>query len=173
VRTAGDPGSVFPSVQRAVRGLNPNLPLYDVMTIEEHLRTSVFIPRLAAGLLGLFGTLALALAALGLYGVIAYVASQRTQEIGIRMALGADRAAILRLILRQGLALAGIGLVVGLALAALATPVVASQLAGVGPTDAVAFGVAMTVLMGAAIVATYIPARRAAAMDPVRALRHE
>jgi predicted permease len=173
VRTAGDPGSVFPSVQRAVRGLNPNLPLYDVMTIEEHLRTSVFIPRLAAGLLGLFGTLALALAALGLYGVIAYVASQRTQEIGIRMALGADRAAILRLILRQGLALTGIGLVVGLALAALATPVVASQLAGVGPTDAVAFGVAMTVLMGAAIVATYIPARRAAAMDPVRALRHE
>jgi len=173
VRTAGDPGGVFPSVQRALRALNPNIPLYDVMTIEEHLRTSVFIPRLAAWLLGLFGTLALALAALGLYGVIAYVASQRTQEIGVRMALGADRAAILGLILRQGLALTGVGLVVGLALAAVATPVVASQLAGVGPTDTVAFAVAAAVLMGAALVATYIPARRAAAMDPVRALRHE
>jgi macrolide transport system ATP-binding/permease protein len=173
VRTAGDPGAVFPSVQLAVRALNPNLPLYDVMSIEEHLRTSVFIPRLAAWLLGLFGTLAMALASLGLYGVIAYVASQRTQEIGIRMALGADRAAILKLILRQGLSLVGVGIVVGLALATLATPLVASQLVGVEATDAVTFAITVAILMLAAMIAIYVPARRAAGLDPLRALRHE
>jgi predicted permease len=173
VRTASEPGAVFPSVQRAVRALNPNLPLFDVITIEEHLRTSVFIPRLAAMLLGLFGALALGLAALGLYGVVAYVASQRTQEIGIRMALGADRASILRMVLAQGLGLTAGGLVVGLALAALVTPVVASHLVGVEPTDAITFASAVAVLMLAAATASYVPARRAGGLDPLRALRHE
>jgi len=143
------------------------------MTIEEHLRTSVFIPRLAAWLLGLFGTLALALAALGLYGVIAYVASQRTQEIGIRMALGADRPTILRLILRQGLGLAGVGIAAGLALTALAAPILASHLVGVQATDALTVAVTVTILMVAAMGAIYLPARRAARLDPLRALRHE
>ena len=173
VRTTGDPGVVFPSVQQAVRAINPDLAMFDVMTIEEHLRASVLIPRLAAWLLGLFGTLALALAALGLYGVIAYVASQRTQEIGIRMALGADRSAILRLILRQGLGLAGLGVAVGLALAVLVTPIVASQLVGVGAADMATLTAALVVLLLAALVATWVPARRAASMDPLRALRYE
>jgi macrolide transport system ATP-binding/permease protein len=173
VRTAGDPAAVLPPVREALRALNPDMPLFEVLTIDEHLRTSVFVPRLAAWLLTLFGTLALALAGLGLYGVMAYVASQRTQEIGVRMALGADRASILRLILRQGLWLAGIGLVVGLGLSAAATPIVSNQLAGVEAANPVSFGLAAAVLTAAALIASYLPARRAASMDPLRALRHE
>jgi predicted permease len=173
VRTAGDSSAVFPAVQRAVRALNANLPLFDVMTVAEHLRASVFIPRLAASLLALFGTLALGLAGLGLYGVMAYVATQRTQEIGIRMALGADRAAIRRLFLTQGLRLAGIGVLIGGGLAALLAPLLASQLVGVGATDLATFGVTVGVLIVAALLASYLPARRAAAVDPLRALRYE
>jgi macrolide transport system ATP-binding/permease protein len=173
VRTAGAPGAVLPSVRDAVSAMNPDVPLFGVVTIDEHLRTSLFVPRLGAWLLALFGTLALALAGLGLYGVMAYVASQRTQEIGVRMALGADRSTILRLILRQGLGLAGIGLVVGLGLSAAATPIVSNQLAGVEAADPMSFSLAAAVLTAAALIASYLPARRAASMDPLRALRHE
>jgi predicted permease len=171
VRTAVAPEAVVDDVRTTVRRINPNLPLFDVMTVDEHLRGAVLLPRIAAWLLGLFGAIALGLATIGLYGVLAYIASQRTQEIGIRMAIGADRAIILRQFLGHGLRLALAGIAIGTALAALAMPLLESQLVGVAATDPLAYGGTMIALAGAAALASYLPARRAARIDPLRALR--
>jgi putative ABC transport system permease protein len=173
VRTSGDPTRVLPAIQREIRSLDPALPLFDIRTIEEHMQLSVFIPKMAGTMLGLFGSLALLLAVVGLYSVIACTVAERTREIGIRVALGAGRAEILRLIVGQGMVLTGTGLALGLVLAAGAAQVLKSQLIGLGAGDAMSFGLTTGVLVAAALAACLIPARRAAALDPLRALRRQ
>ena len=171
VATRADAAVVMGTVRETVTALAPDLAVYDVRTLEEHLRMSVAIPRMAALLLGIFGGVALTLAGIGLYGLVAFVVGQRTQEIGVRMALGADRRDILRNVMGQGARLAAAGLVVGGVLAALATPLMSSLLVDVSPTDVWTFGATAAVLLTVALVAAWIPARRAANLDPVRALR--
>jgi predicted permease len=171
VATTSPAVAAIAAVRQAVQDVAPDLALYDVRTLEEHMRMSVAIPRMAAMLLGLFGVLALTLAAVGLYGVIAFSVGQRTQEIGVRMALGADRGNILRQVLGQGARLASIGLVAGLVVAAAVMPLMSSLLVNVSPTDISTFAVTGGVLLAVALVAAWIPARRAATLDPVDALR--
>lgn len=173
VATTGDAGVAIDSVRRAVAEVAPDLALYDVRTLEEHLRMSVAIPRMAAMLLGIFGGLALLLSAVGLSGVIAFSVSQRTQEIGVRMALGADRGRVLRGVLGQGARLAAVGVALGLAGAVVATPWLGSLLVNVSPTDPMTFGATAGILLIVALVAAWIPARRAARLNPVDALRAE
>jgi macrolide transport system ATP-binding/permease protein len=173
VRTAGDPASVIPALHAEVKKLDPNLPLFDVRSVSEHLKLSVFIPRLASVLLGLFGALALLLSVVGLYSVVAYSVSQRTREIGVRMAMGATRGQILSLVLRQGLVLTVAGLVVGLLLAAAAAQAIRSQLMGLAPTDVISFAGTTVLMLGVSMLACFVPARRATRLDPVRALRIE
>lgn len=173
VATSGPAGAAIDGVRRAVAEVAPDLALYDVRTLEEHLRMSVAIPRMAALLLGIFGGLALLLSAVGLSGVIAFSVSQRTQEIGVRMALGADRGRVLRSVLGQGARLAVVGVALGLAGAALATPLLDTLLVGVSPTDPLTFAATAGALLLVALVAAWIPARRAAGLNPVEALRSE
>jgi ABC-type antimicrobial peptide transport system permease subunit len=173
VRTDGDPTPLIASVRNQIRASDPRLPVFNVWTMTEHLQIAVFMMRMAAILLAIFGAVALLLATMGLYGVLAQVVAQRTREVGIRMALGASRSDVLRLVMRQGLTMTLVGLGLGLGLAFGATRLVASQLIGVGPLDPVAFLGTSTLLVAAAIAASYLPARRAATQDPLTALRHE
>jgi predicted permease len=173
VRTDTDPALVLPSVQAAVRSLDPNMPLFDVRTLEEHMRISTFVPRMAASMLGLVGVLGLLLAAVGLYGVIAFNASQRTREIGLRMALGARRADVIWLVLRDGFAVAAIGIGIGMALAFGAGRLVAKQLTGVSGSDPLSFAGTAAILAAVAALACLLPARRASALNPLTALRRE
>jgi len=173
VRTAADPGSILPAVQRELRALDPALPLFDVRTIAEHRQISMFIPKMASTLLALFGALALILSVVGLYGVIAYNATQRTREIGVRVALGAERRDVAWLILRQGLWLTTIGLVVGLLLALGAGRLLAKQLVGISPADPVSFAGTAILLLVVAAAASALPAHRAASLDPLAALRRD
>jgi ABC-type antimicrobial peptide transport system permease subunit len=139
--------------------------------MRQQIAATLFPVRVAATLVGVFSGLALLLAAIGVYGVIAFSVSRRTREIGIRMAIGARPAAVLRLVVRQGLTLAAIGLVIGSGLAALATQALAGALYGVSAADPVAWGSAAGLLLGIAALANLIPARRAMRIDPTRALR--
>ena len=148
----------------------PNVPLFDIRTIAEHLETAVFIQRMVASLLTAFGALALILATIGLYGVIAALAAQRTPEIGMRMALGASRGDIISLILRQGLGMTLAGIGVGLAGALGLTRLYKSLLVGVSSTDVVSFAATTLLLVLVALAACYLPARRAARIDPLQAL---
>jgi predicted permease len=173
VATSGDPIPLVPAIERQVRTLDPRLPVFDVRTMEEHLRLTVFMTRMAAILLGIFGALALLLATTGLYGVLAQVVAQRTREVGIRMALGATRADVVRLVMRQALTPMLAGLALGLVMAMGATPLVASQLIGVGPFDPLAFAATSALLAAATLAASYVPARRAARQHPLDALRDE
>jgi len=153
--------------------LNPNLPIADVQTLREQLELTLLPSRIAAWTLGGFRALALLLAGIGIYGVVSYGAAQRTREIGVRMALGAKEKDVLGLVLWDGLIVIGVGLAIGLLLAAVATRVLASFFYGVGATDPLTF-VAVPLLLGAvALVASYIPARRAVTVDPLVALRYE
>lgn len=173
VRTTGKPESVIAAVRNEFRNLDPNLPVTDVKTLTEHMNLSLFPARAVAALLAAFGLLALALAAIGIYGVMSYSVAQRTREVGIRMALGAQRADVLRLILRQGLTLAAIGMGVGLAAALALTRLLSGLLYGVSATDAVAF-LGVSLLLGLVVlIACLIPATRAAKVDPMVALRYE
>jgi predicted permease len=171
VRTAGDPAAVIPSLHAQIRKLDPNLPLFDVRTVAEHMTMSVFIPRMASMILAVFGGLALLLAVVGLYSVVAFGVAQRTREIGVRVALGASRGSIVGLVLRQGMTLTAIGLLLGGALAAAAAQALRSQLMGVAPTDVPSFAGTAALLALVALLACAVPALRAARLDPVRALR--
>ena len=173
VKTAGDPGALVPRLHAAFRALDPNVPLFDVRTIADHLETAVFVQRMVASLLAAFGALALILATVGLYGVIAALAAQRTPEIGMRMALGASRGDIVSLILKQGLGMTLTGIAIGLAGAFALTRVFKSLLVGVSATDGVSFAGTTLLLVVVALAACYLPARRASRIDPLQALRNE
>src|SRR5688572_477672 len=174
VRTSGDPGPLVAEVRNAIRALDPNLPVYDARTVTEHMQVAVFAQRMAANLLGGMGVLALLLAAIGLYGVMAYAVSQRTQEMGIRLALGASPSSLLSMIVGQGMKLTTVGLVIGLALALAAfgsVGAVRALLPGISPLDPITFIAVPAVLALIAFLATWIPARRAGRVDPLVALR--
>jgi predicted permease len=173
VRTEKDPAGVLASVRDAVRDLDPNLPLTGVHPVAEILAQSLWAPRAAAAILAFFGLLGLVLATLGTYGVMSYAVDRRRREIGICLALGAQRSDILARILRQGLTLAALGLALGLAAALFTTRLVASFLYGVSPFDPLTFLAAAAALALVATCATLIPARRATAIDPLASLRAE
>jgi macrolide transport system ATP-binding/permease protein len=171
--SAGDLGPVAESARREIAQLDARLPVYGVMMAEENLSLAYLGPRVAAGVATAFGMLALILATLGLYSVMTYVVSQRTREIGIRMALGAQVRDVLRLIISQGMRLVMIGLMLGLIGAFVLTRALASMLLGVGATDPMTFAGVAVLLAAVAFLACYIPARRAARVDPLVALRQE
>jgi macrolide transport system ATP-binding/permease protein len=173
VRTDVDATSVLPAVQVELKRLDPGVPLFDVRTLEEHRQLSMFIPRLAGWLLGVFGALGLTLAVIGIYGVVTLSVAQRTREIGVRMALGAAGSEIVAMVLRQGLRLTAIGVAVGLGLAWLAGRLVSGQLVGVTAADPLSFGCTAALLLVVAITASLLPALRAARLDPLSALRRE
>jgi predicted permease len=173
VRAAGDPGAALAAVRRRVRALDPNLPLTNAGPVSDALDSALWGPRVAAGLLLLFGFLALVLATMGLYGVISYAVQQGRRDIGIRMALGAARRDVLGLVLRQGLLLIGLGLGLGLAIAALLAPRLPGLLVGTSPADPAAWAGAAALLALVGLAATWVPARRATGIDPVLVLRQE
>jgi putative ABC transport system permease protein len=175
VRTAGAPEALAPAIQKEVRALNPDLPVYDVRSMEKMLQgpNGFFLLRIGALFGGALGVLGLVLALVGIYGVVSYAASQRTQEIGVRMALGAQRGDILRLVVGRGLLLIGIGVAVGLGASFGVARLLNNLLFGVSPTDPITFVGVPLVLGSMALLASYVPALRATRIDPMRALRAE
>jgi putative ABC transport system permease protein len=171
LRTGRDAGALAADIRAAVRALDAGQPVDKFRTLADVRLSSLESPRLTAMLLGLFAGLALLITAAGLAGVVAFSVSQRTQEFGVRMALGADRRSLLALVLRQGLVLVLMGLAFGTAGALVMTRMMTALLFGVEPTDAITFLAVAMVLMAVAAVACIIPARRAAAVDPLVALR--
>jgi len=172
-RTPTEPQQVSKSVRAVVAALDPGIPIFDVKTLEEHVGVSLYLQRMAATLLSIFGLLALSLAAIGLYGVMAYSVSQRTRELGIRVSVGAERHDIFKLILGQGLAMSVVGLLAGLVAALAVTRLTANLLYGVSATDPVTFIVIALLLLCVTLLACYFPARRATKVDPIIALRIE
>jgi predicted permease len=166
VHTAADPVSLFPSVRAVVRSLDPELPVFGLKTMQSALDESFAQARVVALSLAVFAAIALTLAIGGIYAVLSYVVGQRRQEIGIRMALGAMSAQVLRMVVRQGLVLVAIGLVIGVPIAILSTRVLSSLLVGVKATDPATYGAVILVLTATTAVAAWIPARRAARVDP-------
>ena len=173
VHTRQEPTTLVPALRRAVWSIDPNQPIASVTTLDKIVSDSIAQPRVSMTLMGLFGVLALVLAAVGIYGLISYAVTQRTQEMGIRIALGAQTADVLRLILKQGLLLVVVGEALGLIGAFAVTRVISSLLFGVRPTDAATFFAVTVVLAVVALLACYIPARRATKVDPLIALRYE
>jgi len=173
VRTKGDPTKAIPLVRSTLRTLAPSVPLLRVQTMEQVLVQSLAAPRMGAELLGTFGLLALVLAAIGTYGVLSYSVNQRTQEIGIRMALGAQPANVLRLMLLNGMAMVVAGVVVGLGFSVLLAKSMNTLLYGIGMFDAPSFLGTAALLILVALGACYLPARRAMRVDPIVALRYE
>ena len=173
VRTAGKPESLVAAVRQAVHDVDGTLAILDLRTLNQQVARSWAQERAFAGLSGSFGVLALLLATIGLYGVIAYGVAQRTREIGVRIALGARTQDILSLVLRHGMKLVGLGILVGLAGALAFTRLLRSVLYGVSPTNAVTLIIVSAILFVVALLACYLPARRAARVDPMQALRYE
>jgi predicted permease len=173
VRTAGDPTALVGPLRREMRLLNKDVSVFSVQTMSQRIGAQLAADRMIAVLLSIFGGGALLLAAIGIYGVIGYSVAQRTHEIGIRIALGAEQRDILKLIVVQGMVLIAIGAGIGLALALLATRVLKSLLFGVSATDPLTFTVVVVVLVAVALLACYLPARRAMKVDPIEALRYE
>lgn len=173
IATASDPGSLAVTVRERLRAMDKNVAVAHTVTMRQHMRDAVYSQRLAAILAGGLGSLGIVLAAVGLYGVISYVVGRRTHEIGIRVALGASRADILRLFLRRGLAVALIGIALGTAGALGAGKVLDSLIYGVSPRDPLTFVTAGVLLLLIVLTAAYLPARRAARIHPMEALRHE
>jgi predicted permease len=170
---ARDGQSAIPVVRQLLRSMNPNLPVTEAMPLSSVTAIGLIPQRIAASVAGSLGIVGLLLAAIGIYGVTAYAVSRRTREIGIRMALGADSRAVMRLILRQGIVLAGIGVAIGVGIAAVGSKLLESLLFGVRGLDPVTFGGACALFALVTLIATYVPAHRAASVDPMIALRTE
>jgi len=173
VRTARQPEQAFASIRRVVNALDPNLPVFQMKTIETQMEESLITERLVATLSTGFGILATALAAIGLYGVMAFLVAQRTREIGVRMALGAATGDVIWLVMKDVVVLAGIGIAIGLSASWALTRMVKSQLYGIQPNDLISIIAATVGIAAVALLSGYIPARRATRIDPMRALRWE
>lgn len=173
VHTPGNPGDLADSVRRQVYAIDPAMAIYNQETMEEHVRRAFVLPRVAAMLFGVFGGIGLVLATVGLYGVMSFAVSRRTHEIGIRMALGAQPAAVERLVMRQGMVLTLAALALGWPAAWMLAKLASSFLYGIAPHDAVTFAIVPLVLTAVALVACWIPGRRAASINPTDALRTE
>jgi ABC-type antimicrobial peptide transport system permease subunit len=173
VRARGDAAAASASLRAAVRQADANLPIYGLKTMTTQVDDSLFIERMVAGLSIAFGALATLLAAIGLYGVMSYSVARRTREIGIRMALGAERTSVLWMVLREVAVLVAVGVGIGVPVAIALGRVVQSQLFDLSATDPIALAVATALLATVAFVAGYLPARRATRVDPMLALRYE
>ncbi|MGA9770513.1 MAG: ABC transporter permease [Blastocatellia bacterium] len=173
IRTITDALSFVSAIRDEVTALDKNLPLFSVKTMSDQIASTLWQQRMAAGLIGIFGLLALVLAAVGLYGVMAHTVAQRTQEIGIRMALGATSTDVLKLVVKEGLALAIAGVIIGIAAAFACTRLMSNVIYGVSATDITTFTTASMLLAAVALAASYIPARRATKVDPMVALKYE
>jgi putative ABC transport system permease protein len=173
IRAAGDPAGITPAVRQEVRTLDPSQPVFDVRGMQDVLYGSVAQPRFRTFLIGMFAVLALVLAALGLYGVVAYSVSQRTTELGIRVALGAQPGSIVKLVVLRAAGLAALGLGIGLAITLAGSRIIARFLFGVSPADPVTLGTVSIVILLVALTASWAPALRAARVDPATALRAE
>jgi ABC-type antimicrobial peptide transport system permease subunit len=165
--------TLLPAIRQAVWTQNRNLPIADIMTMDQAVRDSMARTSFAMVLLAIAAVVALLLGTVGIYGVISYVVTQRTRELGIRLALGAEGGAVAGMVLRQGAILAGVGLTVGLAAALGVTRLMEAMLFGVSSTDPLTFVLVPLALGGVALLASWLPARRAARTDPVEALRAE
>lgn len=173
VKTSGSPAALIRPVRSEIQALDRNLAVFNVETMREHLEKALLLPRLSATLLTVFGVAGLALATVGLYGVMSYSVRRRTREIGIRMALGAPASGVLRMVAGQGMLLAGTGLAIGLLIAFALSRFTASQLYGISATDTVTFVGVPFLLLVVAFLASLVPARRAARIEPFIALRHD
>jgi predicted permease len=172
VRASVDPGTLVAAVRREVRALEPNLPVPNVVPMTETVRTSLYAARMGASLLTAFAALALALASIGVYGVLAFSIARRTREIGIRQALGARKLDVFALVVGEGMWLVALGVAIGLAAAAFGGRFLSGFLFGVGAIDAVTFAVVPLLLAAIALVACLVPARRAMNVEPTEALRY-
>jgi putative ABC transport system permease protein len=173
VKTSGDPSQLIPALRLALRDVDPALPAFAMTPLEDVVSGSVSRRRFTTLLIVIFAGVALLLAAVGLYGVVAYTVSQRTREIGLRMAMGAQRGQVMRMVLGGGMKLALIGVVLGIGGALSLASLLASLLFGVTPFDPASYAATAALLLTVAAVACYVPARRAMTMDPLRALRHD
>jgi putative ABC transport system permease protein len=173
VRTATDPATFVPAIKHAVSEIDPDQPVSEIQTMEEVVNDSEGYRRLPMVLLAAFGGLSLILAAVGIYGVVSYSVTQRTHEIGIRVALGAERSDVLRIVFTQSLIWVGAGIAIGVAASVAATRVLDTLLYSISPTDPRVLAAAAFLLISVALIATYVPARRAMNVDPVIALRNE
>ena len=173
IRTAADSVSVMKEIRSVVAQVDPNLPLMDISTQTEQIERRFLQEKVFAQAYALFGGIALLLAAIGLFGLMSYSVSRRTNEIGIRLALGAQRSHVLRVVLTESLLLAVVGVVIGLATALGAGHLVTTLLFGLAPTDVLTIGVAVGVMLSVSALAGYLPARRASRVDPMVALRYD
>jgi putative ABC transport system permease protein len=173
IRTSSDPGRLAGAVRKEVLAIDKDQPITSVLTMNEIVSRSIWQQRFYAMLFGIFAALALVLAAVGIYGVMSYAITQRTHEIGIRMALGADRRSVLKLTLGQGMKLAATGVLLGLAASYGLTRLMSGLLFNVSATDPQTFVSIAVLLVGVALLACYLPARRATKVDPLVALRYE
>jgi len=171
--TNSDPQSLVASISREIHSLDKDLPVTEIASLEGLLAREVSTKRFNTGLLSIFAALALMLAAIGVYGVTSYTVAQRTHEVGIRMAIGAQKSDVLKLFMLEGLKLVLAGIAIGMAAAFALTRLIASLLFGVSPTDGTTFALVAVALLGVALLACYIPARRATKVDPLVALRYE
>ena len=172
-RTSSDPAAVAGAIVRAIHEVDPTIPVYDIRTMQDRMSDSLARQRFSTIMLGAFALFALLLAVVGVYGVMSYLVTQGTRDIGVRMALGAQRSRIVGMVMRQGMELTGAGIVLGLIGAAVLTRVMASLLFGVSATDFATFAAVPVILAGSALLASYLPALRATRVDPVVSLREE